>query len=1760
MAAADVVSAKKLVENLQTDLRALSNEAKKKYPPVKEAAEAGILRIRTVVAKNKDIIPALIACSGEIMQPFLLGCDTKNLRIVQICLASIQRLIAKQALSQEAGSNVVNMLWNLMDCGIEDLKVLQTTLVLVTTSTVVRGNALARAIVICFRLHFSKDNTVSNTASAIVQQVVCTVFERVLAEDAANAAGAEDHSIHQNSLKTNSRLPPKSLRPCATDAYLLFQDLCQLVNAEHPTWLLGLTEMSRTFGLELLESILNSFPQVFLRHKEFSFLLKERVCPLVIKLFSPSLKHKQNLMSTGPLVGDKPYFPLNMRLLRVVSVLINKYYSILVTESEIFLSLLVKFLEGDKPMWQRILALEVLHKLCVQLKLLRCFCVSYDMKTHSTKIFANIVNALGSFIQSLFVHPVVERQSALPGVNSGKDGLNSSPGVVGGMSLGGGLTPQPAFAYKGVWIPLINVAATGSARPVFLERLTEMKILVQVPGLSEALTTIYESINGKSFKGNFLEMLDKLEAPTVPDGYGLSIAFTCLLDVVRSVSTIVTSELEVEQRRKDQSGSKKMNGGTVLDRNDAVLEDVDPSLKSLWEELVNASWCGVLAALSLLLEACTDETGTESILKSLEVYASLCGKLGMTVARDAFITCLCKASLPPHYALTVLNIATPQNANILHKGHKRSISRDGLSSQQGQGSDGNANEPGDGRNQVVAVGTALPTIQGTQQGPVMLTAKNIQCMRAILSVAHCHGGILGTAWHMVLTTLQHLAWILGLKPSAGGSLKVSGAAETANSVITTAVMGELPILSAMLSRLFESSQYLDEVALHHLIDALCKLSTESMEIAYANKVTRGDKEPSLFAVAKLLETGLVNLSRVDVLWRPVTAHLLEVCQHNHGRTRDWGAEAITSLVKASLAYKFEPPLHENLKLQTMLLSPLQELSAIQHPDIRQRQLECVLQVLHNNGETLAHGWPLVLGVIGAVSDDQGDNLIRTAFKCFQLVTTDFLPIMPRYGLQICISVAAKFGLQKEELNISLTSVGLLWNISDYLYQNRVSISEGLVKEANLVEGTNDSSPNEAPVPPFDALWLTLYSKQADLCVDSRPAVRKSAGQTLFSTISAHGSLLQQTTWSTVLWHVLFPLLDKVKKLSGAAKQDKSDISGGANILIHHSRDTAEKQWAETKVLTLAGVARVFNTWRQQLILLGDFPRAWALLLEHIESSALSTSNEVSLNALKSFQEILQLQASSPSPKVLEKAASLDTSMSAPKAEQIKRTTSGDNPKIMPQKQIENVMDDFTLWSTAWRVWHSIGINGTKPPTSKTAKTLPSQPFLTTLLQIFPTLFQHIKSKFVASDFQKLSRVLQCAVSVPIHADASPFLLPSSMQEAELTGLQEAALNAITCVSKAIGTSETMQAMHPAVFDQLLTFVTYACQAPSFGQIETRVMSKTASKQSAEYLHSWIQCKAEWVSMNYVPFAEKSLSMTTALYKKTATRQAVMEQQVLQNILRVLQMPLGLKYACPSASTWKLAVTSLLEILHIGLPVARNPTYNKHFKSMWLDLAAALECFLFSEHPAPVTLSVEEQQQDEAMDVKVVLLIQNEILPYSTALPPQFTAKIMGLLNRGSIHSANSSSFLDTNNSQLREEFAKTCFETLLRFSFITQSLVSEEGAITKMAMSALLQRCREVLSKYVEDERLSGKCPLPRSRMAEISFVLKALTTLMESLKKAHSGNVDVNTWDQVIDLYPTLVDCTTCTSTTVCSALRDVLSQYHDLLLPPSGAMQNGR
>lgn len=52
---------------------------------------------------------------------------------------------------------------------------------------------------------------------------------------------------------------------------LLLQDLCLLINAEPPCWLIGIQEMTRTLGLELLESVLAIYPSIFVKVCEYIF-------------------------------------------------------------------------------------------------------------------------------------------------------------------------------------------------------------------------------------------------------------------------------------------------------------------------------------------------------------------------------------------------------------------------------------------------------------------------------------------------------------------------------------------------------------------------------------------------------------------------------------------------------------------------------------------------------------------------------------------------------------------------------------------------------------------------------------------------------------------------------------------------------------------------------------------------------------------------------------------------------------------------------------------------------------------------------------------------------------------------------------------------------------------------------------------------------------------------------------------------------------------------------------------------------------------------------------------------------------------------------------------------------------------------------------------------------------------------------------------------------------------------------------------------
>jgi len=1987
------LAGKRLLDNLQNDLRSISNEAKKKMPSLKETAESGIVRLRSASSRCSDLNKALTSESAEIMEPFFMGCNSKIPKIVQTSLSAIQRLITFQAISVCAAEHLINCLWSLMESQTEELKILQTITLLISTNNVVQEDNLAKSIALCFRLHFTKNQIVINTASATIRQLCTVIYERVIVEDSLVPDECQAiFEISYDELKQGSKQAPRSLKPCAADAFLLLQDLIQLVNADNPFWLTGLTEMTRTFGLELLESIFNDYPQIFNKHEEFSFLLKERVCPLIIKLFSPNIKYKQfqkqlqqqqlyqtqqqqsqTSLNTLNNSNEKPFFPISIRLLRIVNVIISKYYAMLITESEIFLSLLIKFLENDKPNWQRATALEVVYKMVSQPNLIKSFCLFYDMKPNSSKILKDISNALGIYAQSAFI---VQTQSpgllsSLIGSGNQANGSNLSLNTTSSTSTTSTQlnaqstanqssnnlnsfiqTPQPAFFFKGQWFPILN----------FIRQ-----------------------------KSVYLDLLDKMDTPQIPDGYGLSSSYFCMIELVKSVLILVSPLNENEQSTglKPSSSSSSLSNGsiiklkmkdhsTITTKIDTIkkLESVrqlDEDTLNLHQSLLNSTWAGIYAVFSLLIEASTDEEVTEQILDLMEQLIAVLGVYNLRIAREAMVNCLCKASLPTGYQLPQLNFTIPlttgtnntahirptgkvsspstpvpgssinltesnskltsnfgeksnyltqlsNNAIVLQQQNSQLMttsnffssvsntagtnsSTTSLSSTNNAGNNSSTqNDLFDFKQQVVAVGTALYT--GTsnstdssvlQQAPtsVMLTAKNLQCMKVLLKVAHHHGIILKENWYSTLLTLQHLVWILGLKtPSTGGSLKSStkqnSIDSTNNSLITTAAMSDLPMLTAMLTRLFESSHYaplanllsnvfqcsmeLDDESLVFLVNALCKLSKESMDIAYNNR------EPSLFAVAKLLETGLVNLFRYKIFWNQITDHLLIVCQHPHIKIREWGCETLTTLVKTALQTSDKLSSIENstetsvdndeeVDCNIIFLRPFQSLSEIVFVDIRQKQLDCCLQILQTSGDTMTAGWPQLLYIIGCIDKLPNESLIRLAFQCLQLIISDLLNQIPSDCLVLLVNTTEKFASQCQELNVSLTAIGLLWNIADFFHQNREKIKQDL-KDLKLDFSSIKMEKEKENLKPFDCLYMCLFSRLGDLCTDERPAIRKSASQTLFHTLGTHANILEESIWSSILYEVLGPLLERVHTFSINASSDKivnisksMGITGigvsSSNLMLHHTRNTAAKQWSETLVLTLAGVSHVFSEKRHILMrCLDDFSSAWRLLLKHIEIPALSRNCEVSLNALNCFQEILHCSKQ----MVINNIESKDESDHL----QLELTSKPDN------KTIE-------LWKMAWKVWYTIGTqcfhrNSTAETSPKAESDLklndtydyyaPSQTFLTSLIQIFPRLYESIKFDFSVDDFNKLSAVLENAVSVPIDLSTQTYLMTATVQHTKsnyeylvnqasnvqqsnnqyvtvsthssnctalnqqqqylidqsnsqiitqsvpLTPLQEAILSIMeifqndlfTQLSSSLNANnqnkstsngsnsstislssfkelKNAEELLTCVFSQLLTFTTYACQPPTLSTTSSlnganyanqlgKSLLISSSSLLNKYQSSSSQQPVDWTVMNFVPFGERSLKMATQLYAHCALWPCVIKSDIMHAFIKTLRIPLTLKYNCLSQSTWITAIQCLITLLQVGLPVARRNA--EEFSTIWADLALCLEGYLFP-NCSQLMVSVEELQQDELLDVKLVHIIRDSILPFANEMPKVFVLQIVSILNRGSIHSATSISPVESSR-KLREEFAKACFETLLQFSFFgpksnpnlfiqcspnaspNSTNNAEIGLVNKLAVTSLLQRFNDVVKKYVEDENLSGKCPLPRHRMAEISFVLKALATLICSLKKAPKETVERGVWELLIELYPHLVDCTMSNSVQVNYSLREVLYEYKDLLQPP--------
>ncbi|RKP25880.1 guanine nucleotide exchange factor in Golgi transport N-terminal-domain-containing protein, partial [Syncephalis pseudoplumigaleata] len=305
-----------LINALSYELTALTSEARRKYPEVKEP------------------------------------------RLATIAVNCLQHLIVHSAVSPDAIGTIVTTLGDVVSLGADvQLRTLQIVLPLLSNYPNVHDNELTLGL--CYRLQESTAPMVNSIAGATFRQLINIVFDKVAREDSA---------VDE----------PDAPHPCADDAVRLLKDLCVLTNGEPGTFL-RLDGLPCTVGLELLESILSSYEPLFRAHLPFLDLVREQLCPLIIRYFS-----------------DRHDYPKIMRLVRVINVLIRQYHDVMVTECEIYLSMLLKMLEPDQhPAWQRILALELFRGICSNFQLLYSIFTRYSNNKGKAKgIYYTLLSAL----------------------------------------------------------------------------------------------------------------------------------------------------------------------------------------------------------------------------------------------------------------------------------------------------------------------------------------------------------------------------------------------------------------------------------------------------------------------------------------------------------------------------------------------------------------------------------------------------------------------------------------------------------------------------------------------------------------------------------------------------------------------------------------------------------------------------------------------------------------------------------------------------------------------------------------------------------------------------------------------------------------------------------------------------------------------------------------------------------------------------------------------------------------------------------------------------------------------------------------------------------------------------------------------------------------------------------------------------------------------------------------------------------------------
>ena len=362
---------------------------------------------------------------------------------------------------------------------------------------------------------------------------------------------------------------------------------------------------------------------------------------------------------------------------------------------------------------------------------------------------------------------------------------------------------------------------------------------------------------------NSIDQLDKADAPAIPDMYIFLLALQSIVALTEAFASLtIPLYTSIAIQRPRAAGDAPIRAPPALDVSTLPESEANTrQLRSVYS-MMEMAWPATLAALSFFIATNLSDDLFVEVLTGLQSMANVAGVVGLTTPRDAFLTCLSKFAIPSGVVSALDSTTSPEIPMSPRSPSVLSAATENL------GLTALANSVGGGG---VAVNVS-PS----------LSERNMACLKVLISTALFLAGSLGGSWFDVLETLQNAEYVLfvkgpssarrsstgpsGLSPAKSRVTSLTSTPGTASSVGSpshhsrSSLMSDLDVESvrSMMNRLFDASKNLDDEAFRSFISALCKLSSEMINMQSGLVHIEAPREDSVDDLSSTPDTGLLS--------------------------------------------------------------------------------------------------------------------------------------------------------------------------------------------------------------------------------------------------------------------------------------------------------------------------------------------------------------------------------------------------------------------------------------------------------------------------------------------------------------------------------------------------------------------------------------------------------------------------------------------------------------------------------------------------------------------------------------------------------------------------------------------------------------------------------------------------------------------------------------------------------------------------------------